>query len=483
MDERKDTAPQGLFDVDIDAVAAEGKKQNKQNKKRMVIAAIVAAVLALLAAIIFMIVQQAKKEVAYQSAIKAIDNEAYEEAISTLRDLEDFKDSAEQLQRAESMKQQADFMKEFTQSKAYNGIMKLCEGHTVVFDYSEMRFVVDVNLDTPVKAGDTMTIEELKQWKKSTGNADHLCKQILSVKRRTGSAFSATVNVTDGKSKELLYQCMDEKSTYSKFDLEREEENTVGSIYAEMLLHEGKGEYDLVCESWDKRSEGYFSREQYKEADACYKNAKEKLVEPIYQEVKALADVGQYKEACEYWDTHNESGKYQLTDSVALKDYYNYSSALSSYLGKESFSPGALATIKEKLHGVSSNFKDRTTYYEEVSNIVDTVLGTYQYKVNTKGNTSWGTNQFITIAEERAEYAFVEGEGLLYTPFSGGDKWYISTTRHEYKPVCSVKNGELQQINLMDNSTGERAYVLTIEGRKLTATGSDGKSFTYEKWY
>lgn len=459
MDVEKKDQEVNLLDVDLDTVIEEEGERSK--KKRKTLAIIVTALLAIviIAFIVFQYVQGTKRAALYQEATAAQENEDYETAIALFEQLGNYEDSPDQMSRAKLMQELTENQVISLVNDTFARSSAACD---IEIELPEKRLVANGYADFSSNGETALTVEELRAWEKLTKLANDLYNKTETQINKSEMEVSLTVNILSAPTNDLLYQVVDGEEVYAKIDLEREKDNAMGVIFAQMILHENNKDYEAVCEAWDTGNKGYFALEDYEEAKQCYYAAKEKLVEPILKEVKALAESGDYQGACNYWDTHNEDGRYKLIDSVELSDYYNYSLALSFYPGRNSYTPRELVDVYEALDKVSHEFKNASVLKEEVLNIVQPVIGSFIH--NSMLIAGWQDTFKIIIAGEEAAMAIESSAGNIAT---------------KYKPVCIVNGGKLEQVNLIKETTGEKAYTLKISGNVLTATSSSGSSLEY----
>lgn len=462
MNKRGKVSTQNLLEIDVDAIVEEGKKRQKNKKKFFAIWVIAIAIIGITTFTIYQYSQETKRATAYEDAIMAQEIGDYEGAILLLQELGDYKDSIEQLQRAK-------FMQEITTSSYYKQITAKIEStfskesyrYDISVEFPEENLVINGYVDLEFRGPTVFTIDELKSWENLTKIANNLCNQISDLVQKGELDISTTICMLCSSTNNLLYQVVDGNEIYSQIDINKEKENTVAAIYAQMLLYEFDKDYKAVCEYWDTESRNYFNRTDYAEVNQCYCNAKEKLVEPIYQEIKLLADNGKYQEACDYWAENNENGYYQLSDNKSLSNYYYYSLALQAYLGKTTFTPGELIDIDNYLEKVSPDFKDTLAYREEVLNIARSVIESFKHTGMLIGNGRGGYSQssFEIIIGKTEAAVVVDNMSIKYTP------------------SCIIEDGKLQYVTLEES--GNVAYTLVISGNVLTATSSTGSSLEY----
>lgn len=471
MDEEKKGQEVNLLDVDLDTVIEEEGKRSK--KKRKTLAIIVTALLAIVivAFIVFQYVQGTKRAALYQEATAAQENEDYETAIALFEQLGNYEDSPDQMSRAKLMQELTENQVISLVNDTFARSSAACD---IEIELPEKRLVANGYADFSSNGETALTVEELRTWEKLTKLANDLYDKTKTQINKSEMEVPLTVSILSAPTNDLLYQVADGEEVYAKIDLAREKDNAMGVIFAQMILHENNKDYEAVCEAWDTGNKGYFALEDYEEAKQCYYAAKEKLVEPILKEVKALAESGDYQGACNYWDTHNENGRYKLIDSAELSDYYNYSLACGIYHGQGTYTLEELSNAHTALGAVSSGFKEAAALKEEVSNIVEPLLGTYHHSSSPLGDGSgyrWWTSEYtITLTKSGATMTTEMRESTSYS----GDGTVIFNTRNEYQAVCVIEDGKLLRVDLLDEKTGKKSDTLKLTGN-IMMVSSDGE--------
>lgn len=101
MDKQNGTSLKNLLDVDLEAIANEGKRLNRKRQKILIVTLVVTVTMVSIIGTLAYL--QNKNEQKYEDAITALQNKEYEIATTLFRELDKYKDSAEQLHTLETL--------------------------------------------------------------------------------------------------------------------------------------------------------------------------------------------------------------------------------------------------------------------------------------------------------------------------------------------------------------------------------------------
>lgn len=294
-----------MLDVNIDDIEAKGKKRRNKNKTILAIVLLAAAVVSVCCYWGFM----TKK---YENALSSANNGDYGTAISDFTALGNFKDSAENAEKAR-------IAQDFISSGDYAAIIEA------------MQPAVD-----SLNSNDAGTLDTFYEWETTTLVTRHTDKNALPV-----------VNTKDLNSQEA--------NVLSTFLMVSHAADNLSGATRNFLEEAGYS-IDSRFEEVGSDGEVMYSSVNGTESYSCVDIAvaEDALYSQCYQEMVNAVEAQKYSECIDIWDKFNTDGFYAL-DYKDISDYYYYADGMKLYTSSEEVK---LSDIMGSFEQVSNGFRD-----------------------------------------------------------------------------------------------------------------------------
>ena len=314
-----------MIDVNIDDIEAKGKKRGNKNKTILAVVLLVAAVVSVCCYWGFM----TKK---YENALSSANNGDYGTAISDFTALGNFKDSAENVEKAR-------IAQDFISSGDYAAIIEA------------MQPAVD-----SLNSNDAGTLDTFYEWETTTLVTRHTDKNALPV-----------VNTKDLNSQEA--------NVLSTFLMVSHAADNLSGATRNFLEEAG---YSINSRFEEVGSDGevVYSSVNGTESYSCVDIAvaEDALYSQCYQEMVNAVEAQKYSECIDIWDKFNTDEFYAL-DYKDISDYYYYANAILQYTSSEEVK---LSDVKDSFKQVSDGFRDVDSIIAEIEEQQNSIDGEYQ---------------------------------------------------------------------------------------------------------